>query len=252
MNSIFYRVIFNLKNPSRIIFVPLEKIFSKTQDFFLKKTILNKQLQKVFLKKYISRSAISDHIKIIYDKVLQIKPKLIVELGTNQGYSTKAFLGALDKNNNGRLISIDIQDFKNIKIPIKFKNRWFFFHDNDLEFSKKFKQECNKIDIKPSIDILFIDTTHEFNHTLKELKAYTKFMKKNSIYIFHDSNLNSVYHRNDKTIGFAFNNSRGVIRAIEKFFNIKFDEKRNIIIENKNFHITHLSNCCGLTIIKKL
>jgi len=246
-----HRLIFNFKYPSRLILVPLEYLFSNIQDFFLEKKYLKKKdLINIYKSKFIKRSAISDYINFFFEIVIKEKPNLIVELGVNMGFSTRAFLAGLHKNKKGKLISVDIEDFGNLNISKKFRKKWLFFHENDIDFSKKFQNICSRNKIKPKINILFIDTSHEYQHTLKELKVFEKYMSKNSLYIFHDSNLNWYYFRKDGTIGFAFDNNRGVVRAIEKYFSVRFNEKNSQKFHTKKYNFEHYHFSCGMTKIK--
>jgi hypothetical protein len=74
--------------------------------------------------------------------------------------------------------------------------------------------------------------------------------------IFHDTNLKNRYFRRNKTIGIGWDNQRGVIRAIEEYFNISVNENQNFIINNikKNeddWKIEHDPICNGLIICKR-
>ena len=77
------------------------------------------------------------------------------------------------------------------------------------------------------------------------------YQKKGTV-IFHDINLSKIYKRINKTIGAGWDNDRGVIRALEDFFQVKFDEKRYFQTIMSEFIIEHYPNCSGLTIIKKI
>ena len=113
-----------------------------------------------------------DTIKKLVSKIPNIN---ILELGVQQGNSTKMFLEICEKN-NGYLTSIDIDDCSNVT-----KNsRWKFIHssDDNFEYTKKF--------FKTNFDVLFIDSLHEPNHVKKVFYNYFKFLNKNAIIIIDD------------------------------------------------------------------
>ena len=109
------------------------------------------------------RSDISDHLPVLFAESLPVQPSLIVELGVRGGESTFAFerVAALC---GSKLVSVDIDDcLKASKYP-----DWQFVKSDDIAFASHFGEWCRQRGITPSIDILFIDTSHEFDHTVQE------------------------------------------------------------------------------------
>ena len=108
----------------------------------------------------------------------------ILEFGVREGRSTKMFLELCAKN-NGKLISVDIDNYSNLFQDIN----WNFIHcrDDDYKqvssfFSKKF-------------DIILIDSLHEPNHVQKLIYTYWKHLNVNcSMYIDDISWLPYVKH----------------------------------------------------------
>ena len=97
----------------------------------------------------------------------------ILEFGVREGRSTKIFLD-LCKKNNGRLISVDIDDYSNLFSD----SNWTFIKskDDDIDYISKF--------FKDSFDIILIDSLHEPNHVKKLIYLYWKHLKINgSMYI---------------------------------------------------------------------
>ncbi|GAF82370.1 unnamed protein product [marine sediment metagenome] len=112
----------------------------------------------------------SDCLKILYSYA--VKSKVIVELGVSLGISTRVLLLAC-KEGNGHLWSVDIGSCPPIELWVKKRGLdqyWTFIVMKDLEYAKTWN--------KP-IDLLFIDTTHTFDQTLKELEAYSSYVKGN-------------------------------------------------------------------------
>lgn len=110
----------------------------------------------------------------LFPLIKEIDNPIILELGVQNGRSTKKFLD-ICKKNNGELFSIDIDDCSNVT---KDKN-WHFFQTRDDNF------EYIKSKIPKKIDILFIDTLHEANHVKKLIYEYYPLIKKNG-FIFID------------------------------------------------------------------
>jgi len=193
------------------------------------------------------RSEISDHLVTLFTESLTVRPKLIVELGVEHGRSTFVFerVARLCKS---KLISVDISDCSGIS---SYKD-WVFVKRDDIELARGFEGFCRRLGIEPRIDVLFIDTSHEFEHTLKEIEQWFPFLSEGSKAIFHDTNLGRIYFRRDMSMGFGYNNRRGVIRALEAYFSRAFDEKRDFTASEGGWLIRHYSNCNGLMILERV
>ena len=92
----------------------------------------------------------------LFDLINNINNPIILELGVQQGISTKKFLDICDKN-NGKLFSVDLEDCSNVSKYTK----WKFIKSRDDNFN------YIKSLIPREIDILFIDTLHEAKHVEK-------------------------------------------------------------------------------------
>ena len=102
----------------------------------------------------------------IIEKIKNIQKIQILELGVQNGSSTKKFI-ELCTLNDGFLTSIDIDDCSKV---IK-SDRWKFIHSSDDDFEK-----IDKI-ISKSLDFIFIDSLHEPNHVEKVFYHYYSFLK---------------------------------------------------------------------------
>ena len=102
----------------------------------------------------------------IIEKIKNIQEIQILELGVQNGISTKKFIDLCNVN-NGFLTSIDINDCSNV---IK-SERWKFIHSSDDNFEKIEKM------IPKSLDLIFIDSLHEPNHVKKIFYYYYSFLK---------------------------------------------------------------------------
>jgi len=104
----------------------------------------------------------------------------ILELGVRWGVSTVAFLFGLEINNpNGRLYSVDIESCELAKERITrlgLNKNWTFIQKNDLD-----------LEWEKEIDLLFIDTSHFYAHTLAELDKFSKYVSRTGKILLHDT-----------------------------------------------------------------
>jgi predicted O-methyltransferase YrrM len=195
-----------------------------------------------------SQTDISDHLETLFVESLRARPKLIVELGVGPGESTFV-LERVAKLSGARLVSVDI---KPERARASSWVDWLFVCGDDVEFAQKFKNWAADKNINPSVDVLFIDTSHEYEHTVKELKHWLPLLSDRGKVFLHDTNTRLIYHRRDHSIGLAPDTQRGVARALENFFGISFNERKDFIRFHANWLIIHYANCNGFTILEKL
>ncbi len=196
------------------------------------------------------RSHISDHLSTIFFFAVDARPELMVELGTRSGESTRVLLAAASITQS-KLLSIDRDDCGGLDLP--FKNHWHFVQSDDVEFGKTgFADWCAHHEMPPQIDLLFIDTSHWYEHTKKEIEIWSPFLSLDGTIILHDTNMGKgPYARMDGSIGFGYDNERGVIKLVEEMFNRSYDEKSFFSDLSKGFMIMHHPHCNGLTVLKK-
>lgn len=249
--DIVYKISFNIKHPEKLMLNFLDRIVNTAIDLKRGRVKHEWRTHEGHTVTYSKRSnAITEHLNRLYE-LASSSTGLILELGTNAGGSTRAFLAG----SKGKVISIDIQDFSNAvhDLPKARKENWNFICGPDVDVAVRLRDEIARLGWDDDVDILFIDTTHEYEHTFQELKAYIPFLNSRSKIVLHDSNLAVVYRRKDGSFGFGFDNKRGVARAVEAYFNITFDEKRPYLNEVVNsLVIDHTPYSCGLTVISSL
>jgi cephalosporin hydroxylase len=98
----------------------------------------------------------------------------VIELGTRSGVSTVAWLHGL-ASTGGRLTSVDIDARPDIGVYA----HWKFIQGNDLDPDVLVR-------LDPA-DIVFIDTSHLYEHTLAELNVY-RWLARRYI-VCHDTEL---------------------------------------------------------------
>jgi predicted O-methyltransferase YrrM len=198
------------------------------------------------------RHEISDYLHHLYFDTLMANPKLIVELGTNFGCSTRVLLAAAE-NIGATLLSIDKDDYGRIDINEKYKKKWYFEQCDDVYYAQhKFDNWKSDKGIDGKIDLLFIDTSHLYDHTVQEIKAWFPKLSDHATVIFHDTNLRTFYWHHDNSLGIGWNNNRGVIRALEEYLETSLNEKVNFVGNIQGWAIKHDPLCSGYTIMKRI
>lgn len=200
---------------------------------------------------------ISSHLPALFIHTLLKNPNLLMEIGIRNGESTRAFEAAL-RSTDSKLIGVDIcaapaQVYKNITIANS-----EFYHLDDIAFASWWNASSPYKSVRP--DIIFIDTSHHYAHTVQELESFVPMLNQDGLLIFHDTNMcplaNGAYQRLNGTSAASWDNKKGVIRAIKEFFSISFDESQyiqlNFTAKGFNWSLLHYPYCNGCTLIKRL
>jgi cephalosporin hydroxylase len=104
----------------------------------------------------------------------------VIELGVRSGNSTAAFLSAAESH-DGHVWSVDLVG---ASFPASFNatGRWTFVCGDDLD--------PFIVDSLPNgVDVLFIDTSHHYEHTLAELRLYVPKVAPGGVVLMHDTEL---------------------------------------------------------------
>ncbi|NOZ13463.1 MAG: class I SAM-dependent methyltransferase [Acidobacteria bacterium] len=192
------------------------------------------------------RTDISDHLETLYREALSVQPKLLLELGVRTGASGFALSRAAEKS-GAWLISLDIE-------PTLFRSdyeKWRFVQGDDVEFAAAFPEFAEEAGFEPKIDFLFIDTSHTYTHTRSEIDAWVPFLSPAGTMIFHDTNMKLIFRRKDGSLGGGWNNRRGVIRAVQEFLEVRWDENKPYRGNHNGFIVRHIPTCSGLTILRR-
>ena len=198
---------------------------------------------------------IRSHLPGIYIYTLMFAPKAIVELGVRTGWSTRAFSAAA-RVLGAKMLGVDKdpsseQVYSNCDSPAK----CYFMEADSATSATKFRDWAKEKDFPSSIDILFVDTTHVFEDTIQELNAWEPLLSERAAIILHDSNIEFQYVRKDGSVGEAWDNERGVARAIQQFVGVDFDESQffdsGALPLNSGWRVIHDPTCCGLTILQR-
>jgi predicted O-methyltransferase YrrM len=198
------------------------------------------------------RSDIHDHLGTIFAEAMASAPKLIVELGTRSGLSTRALLAAAELT-DAQLLSVDLEDCSGVEFPERFRPRWSFAVSDDVAFAgAPFEAWCAARGVAPSAEVIFIDTSHLYEHTTAEIAAWLPRLAPGGAMLFHDTNMGDWYRRLDGRTWRGWNNERGVIRAIEEHFGRRYDERRYFVDVADGFLVRHAPWSNGLTVLRRL
>jgi predicted O-methyltransferase YrrM len=137
-------------------------------------------LKRDTLEKYLvakmTPSDINEHLPTFVDLCLELEAKTVIELGTRGGVSTIAWLYGLELT-DGRLWSVDVDpapDFEH--------ERWTFIQGNDLDRGVL-------AELPSSADVVFIDTSHDYQQTVAELNVYRWKVRPGGKIVLHDTEL---------------------------------------------------------------
>lgn len=141
-------------------------------------------------------SDINEHLCFMVDVCIEVNAKKIIELGVRQGVSTTAWLHGLDQT-DGHLWSVDIAGR-----PEVHSSRWTFIQGSDTDVAT--------LDQLPDeVDVVFIDTSHTYAHTVEELALYFPRVVSGGRIVLHDTEVESPDGTDD--------NNYPVKRAVEQF-----------------------------------
>ncbi len=207
---------------------------------------LEKSLNDIRNRVAIKKTDISDHLETLFLESLDINPKLIVELGVGDGESTFV-LERVARLWGSTLVSVDIEDCRDVS---SYRKR-IFIRQDDISFAGDFEDWCKEKVLVPRIDILFIDTSHLYDHTVTEIRSWFPFLSTRAKVFFHDTNMKDVFIRKDGSTGKGWDNERGVIRAVEEYLNTSFDESRDFSMILNGWVIRHYTVCNGFLVMER-
>jgi cephalosporin hydroxylase len=193
-------------------------------------------------------SDISDHLSTIFSETVAVQPRLIVELGVRGGESRFAFERAA-RVTGSALLSVDIEDCSSVCGE---SAGWHFVQSDDIEFAQVFPNWCSQHGIEPRIDVLFIDTSHLFEHTLREIQQWFPYLSGRCKVLFHDTNPKRFYRRLDGTIGPGCNWKRAVVEALEEHLGARFNERLHFVTMVDGWLVRHWAHCNGLTLLERM
>jgi predicted O-methyltransferase YrrM len=200
-----------------------------------------------------ARSDIRDHLGTLFYEAVAARPRLIVELGTRGGGSTRALLAAAEVT-GAHLLSVDIEDCGAIDLPERFRSRWTFIRADDIAFAKApFEAFCAARGLPPVAEVIFIDTSHEEAHTRAELACWLPRLAAPGVMMFHDTNMGAGWYRclNGRADP-GGNRTRGVIGPIEELLGRRYDESTFFSDATAELAVSHVPWSAGFLVLRKL
>jgi cephalosporin hydroxylase len=129
-------------------------------------------------------SDIQEYLPFLYETARSYDRVRVLELGSRKGNSTLAFLAAAEEA-GGHVWSCDIanvvRDPEGMQ-PWSGHERWTFTCGDDMDPSVQSL-------LPAQADVFFLDTSHEYEHTLAELRAYMPRVAPGGVALFHDTNI---------------------------------------------------------------
>jgi cephalosporin hydroxylase len=215
---------------------------------FSKRALSSRSKELAEIRRFAEQpSDIDEHLEMMFTETLLCGPNVIVELGVRGGASTFVFERAAALC-SAALVSVDIDDCS----FVSHYPQWHFVKGDDVEFASHFPEFCRMKNIVPSVDVLFIDTSHYYDHTFQEMQAWMPLMSARAKIMFHDTNMRLVGPRKDGCFQIAWDNQRGVIRSIEEYLSTEIDESKPYTECVNGWLVRHSPYCNGFTIMDRL
>lgn len=129
------------------------------------------------------RLSTSSIVRTLYQIAVDLPAYKIIDLGVYGGGSTRAFLLACEET-DGHVWSVELKPsrwLERTKQKVKewgLEERWTLTMMDDLKYLDVWKNGL--------VDIVMIDTSHTYEHTLAELKAYSLFVRHGGLILLHD------------------------------------------------------------------
>ena len=127
-------------------------------------------------------------MRIIYTSVRLLKPKIMIETGVSSGSTTSIILHAMEKNNIGKLYSIDFHPSNKESaewipdgnesgwiVPDKLRSRW------ELQYGKTIDLLPSLLDRFEKIDMFFHDSDHSYENMMFEFQTVFKKLRSGGV-----------------------------------------------------------------------
>lgn len=139
-------------------------------------------MHDVYIDRLLKDTDIREYLPFFYDLARSWRRPRILELGSRKGNSTVAFLAGAEQS-RGHVWSGDIDDILSYAghdgmTLWRSHPRWHFVCGDDMD-------PAVQAQFPAEIDIFLLDTSHEYEHTLAELRTYMP--RVTGVALFHDT-----------------------------------------------------------------
>lgn len=194
-------------------------------------------------------SDISSHLETIYLESCLVSPRLIVELGVRGGETTRT-LAQVARRTGAVLVSVDLEPSD---LEPTSDVRWEFVLDSSIDFGRKFSAWAGGCGLPDQVDVLLLDTSHLLEESREEIAVWLPRVRTGGVIFLHDTCMRLVYRRRNGTLGYGWDNSRGVVQALEEYLGFSIDENRRLSGRTMgSWRISHDPISSGLTVLRKL
>lgn len=250
------RTVTSLIGPSQIVrtgehWQPLIFVWNQIASRLVKKNLGHPSVDPGLLtvrRQARTDSDISSHLETIYLESCLVAPRLMVELGVRGGETTRT-LAQVARRTGAALISVDVEPSDLEPLP---DIRWDFVLDSSIDFGRRFATWVEERGLPAQIDVLLLDTSHLLEESRKELAAWLPLVSPGGVVFLHDTCMRLLYRRRNGTLGYGWDNSRGVIRALEEYLRVPIDENRRQCGQiTGSWQVAHDPLSSGLTILRR-
>ena len=147
---------------------------------------MNAKLAELYAKAAATPSDINEHLPVFLAMIDEIGALRVLELGVRDGVSTLAWLHGL--HGKGHLWSVDVE-LPGPNSPLRELGsvpHWTFILGRD-------ETQVVRTALPNAFDILFIDTSHTYEQTTYELRAYGPRVRPGGRIVLHDTGLPDVH-----------------------------------------------------------
>lgn len=163
---------------------------------------------------------------LIYQMIIsEVKPDLVIEIGTRKGGGAYYIADMLEHIGNGIVHTIDIED--DAEQIVKEHNRIKFFHDGWANYDINLAKNFTKI-------LVIEDASHMYEDTIGVLNKFHEIVSLNSYFIVEDGIIN--------VLGLEKDYNGGPLKALREFLpqhpNYEVDRKWcNMFGQNATFNV---------------
>ncbi len=205
-----------LRPANRFVYKFTSEVRSQIDHFLIGTKVANVDVSSFFAS---PSSDIGEHLAYLAFLLEVTRPRTILELGTRGGESTRVFESYCSRS---QIVGRSI-DLSAAPEWLKASNHWLHFTGDDILIGNDLvnKERWPNGDSVDKLDFIFVDTSHEYLHTAREIATYVPLLSQHGIIAFHDSNLtDKPTRRLSGKVNYGWDNDRGVARAIEEYFRI--------------------------------